>query len=146
MACIRQIRPCRPLFLPEGAKRAPWPRCLREAICSSCRSVAVLPFFMMERPTFLRERTNGAYGVGAWTVANFLCSLPGLALISILSTVCVVPLAGLNGFGVFFAALLQQQHVEVVFTVLLARGASSLLPFRKSKPPPPLSMVGSCRL
>jgi len=68
-------------------------------------SVAVLPFFMMERPTFLRERTNGAYGVGAWTVANFLCSLPGLALISILSTVCVVPLAGLNGFGVFFAAL-----------------------------------------
>jgi len=68
-------------------------------------SVAVLPFFMMERPTFLRERTNGAYGVGAWTAANFLCSLPGLALISILSTVCVVPLAGLNGFGVFFAAL-----------------------------------------
>jgi len=69
-------------------------------------SVAVLPFFMMERPTFLRERTNGAYGVGAWVLANFLCSLPGLALISILSTVCVVPLAGLNGFGVFFAALL----------------------------------------
>ena len=69
-------------------------------------SVAVLPFFMMERPTFLRERANGAYGVGAWVLANFLCSLPGLALISILSTVCVVPLAGLNGFGVFFAALL----------------------------------------
>ena len=69
-------------------------------------SVAVLPFFMMERPTFLRERTNGAYGVGAWVLANFLCSLPGLALISILSTVCVVPLAGLNGFGIFFAALL----------------------------------------
>ena len=68
-------------------------------------SVAVLPFFMMERPTFLRERTNGAYGVGAWVVANFLCSLPGLAVISILSTLCVVPLAGLNGFGVFFAAL-----------------------------------------
>jgi len=69
-------------------------------------SVAVLPFFMMERPTFLRERTNGAYGVISWTIANFVCSIPGLALISFLSTACVVPLAGLNGFGLFFAALL----------------------------------------
>jgi ABC-type multidrug transport system ATPase subunit len=68
-------------------------------------SVAVLPFFMMERPVFLRERGNGAYGVLAWVFANLVCSVPGLALISILSTVCVVPLAGLNGFGVFFAAL-----------------------------------------
>ena len=66
---------------------------------------AVLPFFMMERPVFLRERGNGAYGVLAWVFANLVCSVPGLALISILSTVCVVPLAGLNGFGVFFAAL-----------------------------------------
>jgi len=68
-------------------------------------SVAVLPFFMMERSSFLRERSNGAYGVVSWVSANFLCSLPGLALISILSTACVVPLAGLNGFGTFFAAL-----------------------------------------
>ena len=59
-------------------------------------SVAVLPFFMMERSSFLRERSNGAYGVVSWVSANFLCSLPGLALISILSTACVVPLAGLN--------------------------------------------------
>ena len=68
-------------------------------------SVAVLPFFMMERSSFLRERSNGAYGVVSWVSANFLCSLPGLALISILSTACVVPLAGLNGFGTFFTAL-----------------------------------------
>merc|ERR1712125_206050 len=68
-------------------------------------SVAVLPFFMLERPTFLRERTNGAYGVGSFVLANMLCSLPGLLVISILSTSCVVPLSGLSGFGVFFAAL-----------------------------------------
>mmetsp|Transcript_3510 Transcript_3510/g.7377 ORF Transcript_3510/g.7377 Transcript_3510/m.7377 type:complete len:602 (-) Transcript_3510:491-2296(-) len=69
-------------------------------------SVAVLPFFMIERPTFLRERTNGAYGVGSFVVANMVCALPGLVLISMLSTVAVVPLAKLNGFGYFFSALL----------------------------------------
>ena len=35
-------------------------------------SVAVLPFFMMERPTFTRERMNGAYAVGPWVLANMV--------------------------------------------------------------------------
>uniref|UniRef100_A0A7S4HE97 ABC transporter domain-containing protein n=1 Tax=Prymnesium polylepis TaxID=72548 RepID=A0A7S4HE97_9EUKA len=69
-------------------------------------SVAVLPFFMMERPTFTRERMNGAYAVGPWVLANMVCALPGLIVISLLSTACVVPLAGLHGFGLFFTALL----------------------------------------
>ena len=40
-------------------------------------SVAVLPFFIMDRATFLRERGNGCYGVPAYTLSNLFCSIPG---------------------------------------------------------------------
>jgi ABC-type multidrug transport system ATPase subunit len=68
-------------------------------------SVAVLPFFIQERHVFLRERSNGWYSVPAYVLATWLMSLPGLALISIVSTILVVLPAQLNGFGVFFLDL-----------------------------------------
>merc|ERR1711871_858950 len=51
-------------------------------------SVAVLPFFIMERPVFLRERLNGAYGVIPYMLAQYTCALPGIFLIALASTVC----------------------------------------------------------
>ncbi|OQS03612.1 ATP-binding Cassette (ABC) Superfamily [Thraustotheca clavata] len=68
-------------------------------------SVAVLPFFIEQRAVFVRERANQSLNVGSFVVANLLAALPGIALIAILSTLLVVLLADLNGFGYFFLNL-----------------------------------------
>lgn len=64
-------------------------------------SVAVLPAFIQERSVFIRERTNSSLNVISYTVANLIASIPGLALIALISSAIVVSLAGINGFGVF---------------------------------------------
>lgn len=68
-------------------------------------AVAVLPFFIMERPVFIRERSNGFYGVAAYAASNFVCCVPGVFLIALVSAACVVLPSGLNGFGVYVATL-----------------------------------------
>ena len=83
-------------------------------------SVAVLPFFIQERAVFLRERTNGAYGTFTYVISNFLCSLPGLFIISLFSTICVVLLSGLNGFGVYLLTLFVALVAAESFCALIA--------------------------
>lgn len=68
-------------------------------------SVAVLPFFIVDRATYLRERGNGNYAVFPYVMANFLMSLPGLFLIALVSTILVVLPVQLNGFGIFLLTL-----------------------------------------
>jgi hypothetical protein len=68
-------------------------------------SVAVLPFFIMERPVFIRERGNGFYGAPAYAASNFVCCIPGVFVIALVSSACVVLPSGLNGFGVYVATL-----------------------------------------
>mmetsp|Transcript_9644 Transcript_9644/g.18978 ORF Transcript_9644/g.18978 Transcript_9644/m.18978 type:complete len:660 (-) Transcript_9644:191-2170(-) len=68
-------------------------------------SVAVLPFIVEERSTFVRERANGMYTALTYASAHYVCMWPGIFMIALVSTACVVPLAGMNGFGVFLAAL-----------------------------------------
>jgi len=68
-------------------------------------SVAVLPFFIEERSVFMRERANAGLNVFSYVLANFLASLPGIALIAVLSSVLVVYLAGLNAFEWFLLNL-----------------------------------------
>ena len=41
-------------------------------------SVAGIPAFLEERQVFIRERSNGLYGPGAYVIANSLCTLPYL--------------------------------------------------------------------
>jgi hypothetical protein len=57
-------------------------------------SVAVLPFYIEERAYFLRERTNGAYTVSAFVLANWLCSIPAIAIIAVTSSALVVFISG----------------------------------------------------
>jgi hypothetical protein len=65
-------------------------------------SVAVLPFFIDELQVFGRERANGSLNVGSYVIANFVTALPAIALISLISSLLIVELAGLNSFGWFF--------------------------------------------
>jgi len=68
-------------------------------------SVAVLPFFIMERPVFIRERGNGFYAPLTYVLSQLICCIPGVFLIAFVSAACVVLPSGLNGFGVFVATL-----------------------------------------
>mgnify|MGYP003685079673 CR=1 FL=1 len=68
-------------------------------------SVAVLPFFIMERPVFVRERGNGFYGPISYAASNLFCCIPGVFIIALVSAACVVLPSGLNGFGVYVAIL-----------------------------------------
>jgi len=86
-------------------------------------SVAVLPFFIMDRAVFLREQSNGYYGIPAYVVSQFITSLPGLFLIALISTILVVLPAGLNGFGVFlvdlFLSLIVAENMMMVLAALV---------------------------
>merc|ERR1712124_151621 len=68
-------------------------------------SVAVLPFFIIERATFLRERANGSYSVPSFVLAQLVCALPGIFSIALASSALIVPLARLNGFANYLASL-----------------------------------------
>eukprot|EP00644_Phytophthora_capsici_P012393 jgi/Phyca11/572042/estExt2_Genewise1.C_PHYCAscaffold_460122 len=68
-------------------------------------SVAVLPFFIEQRAVFLRERANSGLNVLSFALSNFIATLPGIFLIALVSTLLVVLLSGLNGFGYFLLNL-----------------------------------------
>ena len=59
----------------------------------------VLPFFVMQRPIFVKERCNNAYGVPEYVLSKFVTSLPGLALLAGASGLIIVLPSGLNGLG-----------------------------------------------
>ena len=60
-------------------------------------SVAVLPFVMLQRDVFVKERMNGHYGVMEYVLARFVVAVPGVALLAIVTTLLVVFPAKLNG-------------------------------------------------
>lgn len=68
-------------------------------------SIAVLPFFMIERGIVEKEVHNKLYSPIHYQVAMFLTSVPGVAIIAIVSSLLVNLIANLNGFGVFFLIL-----------------------------------------
>ncbi|KAG7378529.1 hypothetical protein PHYPSEUDO_009942 [Phytophthora pseudosyringae] len=68
-------------------------------------SVAVLPFFIEQRAVFTRERANSGLNVLSFALSNFIATLPGIFLIALVSTLLVVLLSGLHGFGYFLLNL-----------------------------------------
>ena len=68
-------------------------------------SVAVLPFFVMQRAVFIKERCNGTYDVPEYVAAKFLTSLPGVFLIAMVSSIIIVFPTKLNGFPIYFLDL-----------------------------------------
>ena len=68
-------------------------------------SIAVLPFFMIERGIIEKEIHNGLYSPIHYQVSMFITSLPAVGLIAIVSSLLVNLIADLNGFGFFFLIL-----------------------------------------
>ena len=68
-------------------------------------SVAVLPFFVIQRAIFIKERCNGTYDVPEYVAAKFVTSVPGVFVIAIVSSVIIVFPVGLNGFPIYFLDL-----------------------------------------
>eukprot|EP01006_Ploeotia_vitrea_P052301 TRINITY_DN67669_c10_g1_i1.p1 TRINITY_DN67669_c10_g1~~TRINITY_DN67669_c10_g1_i1.p1 ORF type:complete len:685 (+),score=379.37 TRINITY_DN67669_c10_g1_i1:148-2202(+) len=88
-------------------------------------SIAVIPAFIQERAVFGRERANGWYDVGPYVLANSICGLPGLFIMSLVSTSIIYPMVGLNDeegrFGLFLANLFMSLVIaESLMAVLSA--------------------------
>lgn len=64
-------------------------------------SIAVLPFYMWDRVTYIRERLNGDYQVGPFVLAQFFATIPGVFLIALLSSIAVVYMCQWEHFGFF---------------------------------------------
>eukprot|EP00465_Bigelowiella_longifila_P011906 CAMPEP_0185253788 /NCGR_PEP_ID=MMETSP1359-20130426/2388_1 /TAXON_ID=552665 /ORGANISM="Bigelowiella longifila, Strain CCMP242" /LENGTH=188 /DNA_ID=CAMNT_0027836215 /DNA_START=150 /DNA_END=716 /DNA_ORIENTATION=- len=83
-------------------------------------SVAVLPFFIIQRDVFLKERLNRAYNVPEYAISKFLTSLPGVFSLALVTTILVVPLAKLNGFGIYLLTLFVSLLIAEGFMFLMA--------------------------
>jgi ABC-type multidrug transport system ATPase subunit/ABC-type multidrug transport system permease subunit len=68
-------------------------------------SVAVIPFYMMDRATYFRERFNGEYGVGSLVISQYLSTVPGIFLIALVSSAIVVFMCSWHNFGMFLLLL-----------------------------------------
>ena len=68
-------------------------------------SIAVMPFFMIERGIFEKEIANKTILPVHYQLGMFISSIPAIALIAIVSSLLVNLIAGLNGFGGFFVIL-----------------------------------------
>lgn len=59
-------------------------------------AIVATPFFMEQRSTYLRESANRHYAPLPYTLANLVLSIPGIALIALVSSCLVYFMAGLN--------------------------------------------------
>lgn len=87
-------------------------------------SIAVLPFLVEQRAVFVRERSNGLYGPGTYALVNAVVALPGVILITAVSSFIIYPVVGLrNGAGhfmLFFMDLALSLYTAEMFMMLTA--------------------------
>ena len=90
------------------------------------QTMAALPFFLLLRPVFVRERSNGMYGVLPFHLANFIGTLPILLVCSSVATTIIYNIIGLytNFFWFWltvFSLLLVSESVMHVLSALTAQ-------------------------
>jgi len=66
------------------------------------QTMAALPFFLLLRPVFVRERSNGMYGVLPFHLANFIGTLPILLVCSSVATAIIWNIIGLYSHYFWF--------------------------------------------
>jgi ABC-type multidrug transport system ATPase subunit len=82
-------------------------------------SIAAMPAYMMERAILEKEIINKLYHPLLYQLSSWVTSWIGVFLISLISTIIVVFMASLNGFGNFF--------VVIFLSLLIAEGVVSLV-------------------
>lgn len=87
-------------------------------------SIAVLPFYIMDREIVQKEVNNILYHPFHYLTSQFIVSVIGVAVIAIISTLFVVLIADLNGFGMFFVIL----FLSLAAAESLCRFVSLLVP------------------
>jgi hypothetical protein len=83
-------------------------------------SVAVIPFYVLQRAVFTRERCNGAYGVPEYVLSKFVTSLPGIAALALIASALIVFPVRLHGFGIYFMILFFSLLWAEAFMALMA--------------------------
>ena len=83
-------------------------------------SIAVLPFYMWDKTTYLRERFNGDYAVLPFVTAQFISTVPGVFLIALCATVIVVYMCAWSHFGYFLLIMFLALMTAEGFMALLA--------------------------
>ncbi len=68
-------------------------------------SIAAMPFFLMERSIFEKENGNNLYGVVSYVFAQSIAVIPGVFLITLVSTGIIVGICGLENFDIFLACM-----------------------------------------
>jgi ABC-type multidrug transport system permease subunit len=69
-------------------------------------SIAALPFLIQTRAVFEREQRNGAYALAPYSISAFLTSIPGVAVIALVSSAITYSMMGLQGgYGYYFLNL-----------------------------------------
>lgn len=84
------------------------------------QSVAVLPFFMIQRDVFVKERCNGVYKPAEYVLSKFVVSIPGVLALALISTTLIVLPSELNNFGVYLADLFLSLMVAEAFMGVMA--------------------------
>lgn len=91
-------------------------------------AISGFPSFIEDMKVFIRERLNGYYGVMAFVVSNTLASLPFIFLISLVSSVCVYFLAGLDSSGDRFPYFILDLFVSLVVVESIMMAIAPLVP------------------
>jgi ABC-type multidrug transport system ATPase subunit len=83
-------------------------------------SISVLPFYIMDKATYDRERMNNDYQLLPFVLAQFVSTIPGIFLISLAASAIVVPMMALNNFPVFLSLLFLSLLVAEGFMAVVA--------------------------
>lgn len=104
-------------------------------------SIGILSIFSLEKSVFIREHTNGYYGLSAYFLSKTLVELPHQVILPIVQTIIIYFMVGLNGdptvnffvyaltlvlltvcgsaLGVFFASLFADLTVSLAVTPMV---------------------------
>jgi ABC-type multidrug transport system permease subunit len=87
-------------------------------------AIAVVPTFIQERAVVLRERNNGWYSEAPYVLAHTVCSIPGVFVLSFVSSVVICMLSGVSDegsrFGYFVLNLFLSLMVAESFMTVIS--------------------------